>query len=98
MRRAKAHVLDETDSIFDSFRIDYPRFDDWLRKCRQQARDEQHRERRGQVADEGRDGRREMRHRHDAGADDRPGHDLRQAVPPSPPATEHVATSEVISG
>ena len=39
VRRAKAHLLDEADSIFDSFRNDYPSFNDWLRKCRQEARD-----------------------------------------------------------
>lgn len=39
LRRAKAHVLDENDPIFESFRADYPGFDDWLRRCKRQHRD-----------------------------------------------------------
>ena len=41
VRRVKAHVLDEADSIFDSFRAGYGGsvFDDRLRRCRQQGRD-----------------------------------------------------------
>ena len=33
-----AHELNESDPIFDSFRDDYPGFDDWLKKCREQHR------------------------------------------------------------
>jgi L-amino acid N-acyltransferase YncA len=39
VRHVKAHLLNETDSIFDSFRTDYVEFDDWLRKCKLQHRD-----------------------------------------------------------
>jgi GNAT superfamily N-acetyltransferase len=39
VRHIKAHLLDETDPIFDSFRADYPEFDDWLRRCKRQHRD-----------------------------------------------------------
>jgi hypothetical protein len=35
----KSHNLDEKDAIFDSFRGDYPGFDDWLRKCKLAGRD-----------------------------------------------------------
>lgn len=35
----KSHNLDEKDPIFDSFRCDYPGFDDWLRKCKLAGRD-----------------------------------------------------------
>lgn len=38
VRSTKAHALDETDPIFDSFRQDYPGFDEWLRKCRREHR------------------------------------------------------------
>jgi GNAT superfamily N-acetyltransferase len=34
VRSVKAHALDKDDPIFDSFRTDYPRFDEWLRKCK----------------------------------------------------------------
>lgn len=34
VRHIKAHLLDESDPIFVSFRQDYPAFDIWLRKCK----------------------------------------------------------------
>lgn len=34
----KAHALNESDPIFDSFREDYPNFDGWLRKCKREHR------------------------------------------------------------
>jgi GNAT superfamily N-acetyltransferase len=33
-----AYQLDERDPIFTSFRTDYPRFDDWLAKCKREHR------------------------------------------------------------
>lgn len=33
------HKLDQSDPIFESFRSDYPPFDDWLRKVRREERD-----------------------------------------------------------
>jgi hypothetical protein len=39
VRRVKVHALNERDSIFDSFRADYPGFDDWLRRCKLTHRD-----------------------------------------------------------
>lgn len=33
-----AHALNIADPIFDSFRCDYPKFDDWLKKCQLQHR------------------------------------------------------------
>lgn len=38
IRSVFAHELDETDHIFDSFRADYPEFEQWLGKCREQHR------------------------------------------------------------
>ena len=35
----KAYALDDSDPIFDSLRADYPGFDAWLQRCRQQHRD-----------------------------------------------------------
>ncbi|MES1190005.1 MAG: GNAT family N-acetyltransferase [Steroidobacter sp.] len=35
----KAHQLSLGDPIFESLREDYPEFDDWFKKCRQQHRD-----------------------------------------------------------
>jgi len=34
----EAYVLDERDPIFDSFRVDYPGFDEWLVKCKREHR------------------------------------------------------------
>ncbi|MEO6775833.1 MAG: hypothetical protein ABI467_22930 [Kofleriaceae bacterium] len=34
VRAVKAHTLEQTDPIFQSFRSDYPDFDGWLRKCK----------------------------------------------------------------
>lgn len=33
-----AYALDRTDPIFDSFRADYPRFDEWLQRCQREHR------------------------------------------------------------
>jgi hypothetical protein len=33
-----AHELDETDPIFNSFRVEYPGFDNWLAKCKREHR------------------------------------------------------------
>lgn len=38
VRSVKAHVLNENDPIFKSFRTDYPNFDEWLRKCKREQR------------------------------------------------------------
>jgi hypothetical protein len=38
VRAMLAHELNEHDPIFDSFRADYPGFDEWLSKCKQQHR------------------------------------------------------------
>ncbi len=38
-RSAKAHELDASDPIFDSLRVDYPEFDNWLRKCKVEHRE-----------------------------------------------------------
>lgn len=38
VRAVKAHVLDETDSIFKSFHEDYPGFGQWLIKCKREHR------------------------------------------------------------
>jgi ribosomal protein S18 acetylase RimI-like enzyme len=35
----KAYQIDLTDGIFESLRLDYPEFDAWFDKCRQQHRD-----------------------------------------------------------
>ena len=37
-RQAQAHALDETDPFFGSLRQDYPGFDTWLAKCKQEHR------------------------------------------------------------
>ena len=34
----KAHAIDATDPIFNTFREDYPSFDKWFRKCRSEHR------------------------------------------------------------
>jgi hypothetical protein len=34
VKETKAHTLDENDPIFDSFRSDYPGFNDWLNRCK----------------------------------------------------------------
>lgn len=34
----KAHSLDDSDPIFNSFRRDYPNFNEWLRKCKRKHR------------------------------------------------------------
>jgi len=38
IRPVLAHELDESDPVFDSFRDDYPEFDTWLKKCREEHR------------------------------------------------------------
>ena len=38
VRSVAAHNLDSSDPIFESFRSDYPGFDDWLRKCKLEHR------------------------------------------------------------
>jgi len=38
VERVSAHCLDETDPIFGSFRLDYPNFDEWLKKCKRKQR------------------------------------------------------------
>ncbi|GAH01592.1 unnamed protein product, partial [marine sediment metagenome] len=38
VKSAKVHSLDDTDPIFDSFRSDYPGFNEWLRKCKREHR------------------------------------------------------------
>lgn len=38
VRPVKAHVIDLSDPILDSFRQDYPGFDNWFRRCRRQHR------------------------------------------------------------
>lgn len=38
VQKMLAHGLNEADVIFDSFRADYPGFDDWLRKCKREQR------------------------------------------------------------
>jgi L-amino acid N-acyltransferase YncA len=38
VRPVKAHAIDPKDSIFESFRIDYPEFEEWFRKCRREHR------------------------------------------------------------
>lgn len=38
VRSVKTHELDQGDPIFDSFRGDYPDFDDWLRRCKREER------------------------------------------------------------
>lgn len=38
VRSVPAYALDRADPIFDSFRGDYPRFDDWLQKCQLEHR------------------------------------------------------------
>ena len=35
---AEAHTIDESDTLFDSLRDDYPGFDDWFRKCKREHR------------------------------------------------------------
>lgn len=35
---SRAHALDEQDPIFESFREDYPEFDDWLRRAKREQR------------------------------------------------------------
>ena len=35
---ALAHAIDESDTLFDSLRDDYPGFDDWFRKCKREHR------------------------------------------------------------
>ena len=37
-RQVEAHTLSEMDPIFDSLRQDYPGFDEWLAKCKQEHR------------------------------------------------------------
>jgi hypothetical protein len=38
VRSIKTHELDQNDPIFESFRGDYPDFDDWLRRCKREER------------------------------------------------------------
>jgi L-amino acid N-acyltransferase YncA len=38
VRSVKTHELAQNDPIFESFRVDYPRFDEWLRKCKREER------------------------------------------------------------
>ncbi|KAM3101986.1 GNAT family N-acetyltransferase [Phormidesmis sp. 146-12] len=38
VRSRYAHELDLEEPIFDSFRLDYPEFDEWFRKCKLQHR------------------------------------------------------------
>lgn len=38
VRSVKAHALPKDDPIFESFREDYPGFDDWFARCRRQHR------------------------------------------------------------
>lgn len=38
VRSIKAHALDPNDIIFESFKDDYPGFEEWFRKCRRQHR------------------------------------------------------------
>jgi hypothetical protein len=38
VRKARVHSLDSKDPFFDSFRSDYPAFDEWLRKAATQGR------------------------------------------------------------
>jgi L-amino acid N-acyltransferase YncA len=38
VRQIYAYELDSADPIFDSFRIDYPGFDNWLSKCKREHR------------------------------------------------------------
>ena len=38
VRNVKAHVLNADDPIFQSFREDYPNFDEWLKKCKREHR------------------------------------------------------------
>ena len=38
VRSVVAHVLDGSDPIFESLRLDYPAFDDWLAKCKREHR------------------------------------------------------------
>jgi len=39
IRPIKAHNLDDTDPIFESLRLDYSGFDEWLNKCKREHRD-----------------------------------------------------------
>jgi len=39
VKSLKAYELTEADPIFDSLRVDYPSFDQWLRKCKREHRD-----------------------------------------------------------
>lgn len=38
IRPVKAHAIDSSDPILDSFRQDYPGFDSWLQRCKRQHR------------------------------------------------------------
>ena len=38
VKSCKAYQLDDNDPIFDSFRKDYPDFNEWLKKCKQEHR------------------------------------------------------------
>jgi L-amino acid N-acyltransferase YncA len=38
VRPVKSHAIEATDPILDSFRDDYPEFDNWFSKCRRQHR------------------------------------------------------------
>jgi len=38
VKSCKAYQLDENDPIFDSFRRDYPDFNEWLKKCKKEHR------------------------------------------------------------